>query len=95
MKLAGHIGNIIGIVFSIVFLYLLHGFVSSYEQFPMLMFWFAAELVAFADGVSLYNMVVDIRRRNRAIAAQRAIAEQRAEQNTEDALPEHYSYIAA
>ena len=53
--------DIVRIGFSVVMLVLLHNFIAAHEDLPMLIFWICAEVVAFMDGVIVYNMVWNFR----------------------------------
>lgn len=52
------VSNIIKMAVSVVLLICLHGFIEAHEALPMLMFWIVAEIIAFADGLTIYNIVV-------------------------------------
>lgn len=73
--------NIIKIAISVVLLVCLHGFIAAHEELPMLMFWIVAEVIAFADGLTIYNIVLyythsdseSIERHHRPIRVSRSI----------------------
>lgn len=52
------IKNIIKVVISLVLLAGFYGFIASQEVVPMLFFWVIAEIFAFADGITVYNIVI-------------------------------------